>query len=192
MSMLQNLQNFIFCVKCFSDTCDHWKLTGIKTIGTVSDTTSTKYGNVRSSPTIETCLLCKCGKQHSIKPVDSNCIRMCTCSCNNAVIYGHITITPTMAISLVKYPRDKCPDCKGSGNRTIYSFARCLNCEGTGGIICTECRGFGKVLSPYAYTIKCSYCTSGYKRRCIVCNGSGATVSVQKSIPCTKCEIWTL
>ncbi len=56
--------------------------------------------------------------------------------------------------------------------RTVEYYENCLNCGGTGKILCPRCNGTG------SYKVICSWCngSGGHSRsRCMYCNGKGYT-----------------
>jgi virulence-associated protein VapD len=180
-------QIFTLCVKCLEPTCEHWdyKLVVHKQKSILSSipiylinidikctctSISTKLNFNTNYNDIKTIL----------KPYRCNL-------CQNSFVISDREIPYDLAVLLKqskKYPRSKCPQCKGDSEVLHETFAKCEDCEGTGGLVCTNCNGLWNICNN-------DNCIVGYSKRCYNCKGSKSVITDKefwKVYPCDLCE----
>ena len=96
-----------------------------------------------------------------------------------------IEITSDITVKNLLEPEAKiCSECGGRG--TVQIYTNCTACGGSGGRVCSDCRGTGKRsgMTVGSY-ITCEACNGRGKFSCNVCSGKGKIISYQT---CPKCN----
>jgi hypothetical protein len=105
---------------------------------------------------------------------------------NNTILYGKIVLKDTINNTLGYVDINDCKTCDQTGKMLLNcSFKKCINCDGTGGIICTECNG---TCIGFKDT-KCHHCDHGYNPICKDCNGRRALISNRTYTNCRICKV---
>jgi hypothetical protein len=115
--------------------------------------------------------------------------------CHNGVV-NRLQWLDSSSTDFIRHPsgllyQDECRTCDGHGKCWAETYQRCDVCQGTGGLKCITCGGYGSV--PRTGSTCCAFsdcpkkCQMGYKSMCLACNGEQATISGERQIKCTRC-----
>jgi hypothetical protein len=205
----------LLCKICLEEKCTHWtvqhdtkenkiiyeeKVEGEKSIFGKS---SHMVKKERIEQVHEMYFTCYCGKKHvpSKDQIDSylNNSWICIiCSCGNKGLYSkymEYAIQNQQESFFGCKLTSLCRICNCTGKViTNKSFSICKNCEGTGGIECTECKGIWYTKSKFHGTNQkiCNSCTKGFSDICRICNGGKRVVATTeyKDCVCMSKEKW--
>lgn len=171
--------------------CKHWNVK-FETIKTINKRTFFDDEIILNQ--IITVLCYKCNKINRFNNIDS---KLFTCSCNQILVIGKC-IDDNYMRSNFKVPTKYCLKCKGSKHIINYKIKKCEQCDGMGGITCTDCNCHGYILkntysrSHNGYNIRCvevikCKCNNGYKYICKGCKGEKAILVETDKIDCKSC-----
>jgi hypothetical protein len=179
----------VFCATCYSTIsrdhlCEHVSLKAEKYLikGSFFEKDTIKY-----TYTVK-CMCCNFTK------LLNDAIHVHTCnftddlsrdivSMQNKIIFSNKLEQKSIDHILGYVKRSNCKICRATGKTLKLSFKKCVNCDGTGGIICHKCNGMGHC----RYSV-CN-CDFGYKHVCHDCNGRKAVISNRTYVDCTKCKV---
>ena len=189
MSVTPHPPIYTLCNKCFESNCDHWDS---NIFVNQRQNKSILSNNIVYSININ--IKCKCQdtspsltfttRFEDIKDI----VKPYRCNlCQNIFMISDSPIEYEFAINSrpsKKYPRSKCPQCKGDGEIVHETFAKCEDCEGIGGLVCIECNGLWNLCNN-------KKCFVGYSKRCYNCKGSKSVITDKefwKVYPCDLCD----
>lgn len=171
----------VLCSICWEEECKHFKIQ--RSINKKSFFKKNKN---------EYEIVCHCNHIQTFEYKDTNYVLNCPKCSFKVLVSKNGQRNQIILKNYFKTPRHKCEDCKTTGILKIPKFVKCLNCHGSGGLICVNCAGIGNVFSNES-SYKCDHCNSiGWHQKCQLCMGYRVFVNGENSYVCNKCTDYKL
>lgn len=168
------------CSICWEDKCQHFKIKK-----------SIKNKGLFHKNQIIYEIECKCGHTYPFEYNGKFHISKCP-NCKFKILVSpieHDEVTFEKLNSYFSIPRSKCHYCESTGIIRMDKFKTCVNCCGSGGILCIQCNGSGSIHGS-SFDSSCDYCrTVGWLNKCQLCNGNKVLVDGRTQYNCNKCHI---